>query len=106
MIMEDTGLKEKYGNRKPFSVPENYFETFSAQWENPAPSAKQPANKSFSIRTWIYAAAVAIGVLAVGQVTYTALRQQNTDNSYDDYELYLYSQVDRSALYDYYISEE
>lgn len=93
---------EEIGNTMPFSVPENYFDSFAEQF------GKEIAPKSVSsqrfIKPWMYAAAIFIGSLVLSPIFYSVY-QQNTTTSSDNYESYVLSQVDESALLDYYVDE-
>jgi len=93
---------EEIGKELPFSVPENYFEHFASQLE------EQIGYKNVSIRRllkpWMYMAAMFVGILMMGQVFYTVY-QNNTVKNADNYESYVLSQVDETALMDYYVDE-
>ncbi|HEY5593148.1 MAG TPA: hypothetical protein VIK55_19290 [Paludibacter sp.] len=93
---------EEIGKELPFSVPENYFEQFASQLE------EQIGYKNVSIRRllkpWMYMAAMFVGILMMGQVFYTVY-QNNTVKNADNYESYVLSQVDETALMDYYVDE-
>ena len=84
----------------PFSVPKNYFNDFATQID------KQIGYKKSSIRfvrPWMYAAAVFMGIVVVGQVFYSSNRQKNL--TAENYETYVMAQVDETAVLDYYVNE-
>ncbi|MEI8272505.1 MAG: hypothetical protein WCG08_07765 [Paludibacter sp.] len=93
-------LVEEIDKTLPFSIPENYFNVFAAQID------KQIGYKKVSvrfIRPWMYAAAVFIGIVVVGQVFYISNRQKNL--TAENYETYVMAQVDESSVVDYYVNE-
>lgn len=93
---------EEIGKELPFSVPENYFDQFASQF------AEQIGYKQSSIhrhiKPWMYMAATFVGILMMGQVFYTVY-QNNTLKNADNYESYVLSQVDETALIDCYVDE-
>ena len=65
MINEEEILKEKLGNRNPFTVPEGYFDHLADRVMQQLPAERKPADVR-SIRPWLYAAAcVAILIVSV-----------------------------------------
>jgi len=95
-------LIEEISKELPFSVPENYFDQFALQIE------EQIGYKRFiirkSLKTWMYMAAMFVGILILGQVLYTVNQNNATRNS-ENYESYVLSQVDENSLVDAYIDE-
>jgi len=93
---------DEIGKELPFSIPENYFEQFASKIE------KQIENKQLSshriLKRWMSMAAMLVGVLLVGQISYT-IYQNNTEKKAANYESYVLSQVDETALIDYYVDE-
>lgn len=92
-------LKE-IGTELPFSVPENYFEDFAANMEAQITIKPIPMRKAFA--PWMYMAAMFVGVLVLGQIMFSVLRD-NTSKNDDNYESYVLSQVDESSLMDLYV---
>lgn len=93
---------DKINREHPFTVPENYFENFALQMENKisVPKKTMPIRK---IKSWALAAAVFLGVILAGAY-YSKL--QNDKKAYvENYESYVLSQVDESAMLDYYITD-
>jgi hypothetical protein len=93
---------EEIGKELPFSVPENYFNDFAAQVDKKV-GYKKPFVRF--VRMWMYAAAVFVGIVVVGQVFYSTNRQKTLANNKENYESYVMTQVDESALVDYYVNE-
>lgn len=92
---------ETIGKELPFSTPDGYFENFAAQFEQQI-QTKRTEHRSF-FRPWMYAAAIFVVVVVVGKITYS-VNQSNITSS-DTYESYVLSQVDESALMDYYVED-
>jgi hypothetical protein len=90
------------GKELPFSVPENYFEQFASQ------IAKQIEYPHVSsrrlLRPWMYMAAMVVGVLLISKISFT-IYQNNTQRNAANYESYVLSQVDETALLDCYVDE-
>jgi len=91
---------EEIDKELPFSVPENYFNDFAAQIDKQT-GYKKPFIRF--VRPWMYAAAMFIGIVVVGQVFYSSNRQRNL--TADNYETYVMAQVDESSVVDYYVNE-
>ena len=92
--------KYKMDNKLPFIVPENYFENFALQMDSLI--VNQP--KTFILRkrrTWLYAAAVFLGLVVFGS-SYYYKNLRDTEN----YESYVLSQVDESSIIDYYVDNK
>ena len=84
----------------PFSVPENYFNNFSAEMDSMIAMKNQTSVRK--LRPWMYAVAVSvIGIVTLTQVYFTSLKQ--TANKVENYESYVLSQVDEDTMIDYYI---
>jgi len=79
------------GNRKPFAVPENYFEDFANQFE--AQIAIKPVSPIRLLRPWIYMAAMFLGVFFMSRIIYTVYNNNKLTEA-ENYELYVMSQVD------------
>ena len=91
---------EEIDKELPFSVPENYFNDFAAQIDKQT-GYKKPFIRF--VRPWMYAAAMFIGIVVVGEVFYSSNRQRNL--TADNYETYVMAQVDESSVVDYYVNE-
>ena len=89
-------LENETTKKLPFSVPENYFNDFSAGID------RQITQKTISKRKnlWLYsAAAIFVGLMAIGQVFYSNYQQEAA--YMENYETYVLSQVGSSAMYYY-----
>ena len=96
-------LFEEIGNEIPFSVPENYFDEFALKIEKQIKEKQAPVRHF--IRPWMYIAATFIGIFVIGQVFYTVNQNKATVTA-DNYESYVLSQVDETALMDYYVDNQ
>jgi len=94
---------EEIGKELPFSVPENYFDQFASKLEEQIGLKHTPDRKI--MKPWMYMAAMFVGVLMMGQVFYT-IYQNNTTRNAENYESYVLSQVDETAMLDYYVDEQ
>jgi hypothetical protein len=94
---------EKISKELPFSVPENYFNLFALQMDEQIAFRKPLMRKN--IRTWMYMAAMFVGILIMGQVFYT-VNQNNVSLNAEKYESYVLSQVNENSLVDLYVDEE
>lgn len=90
---------EDVGNRKPFSVPDNYFEQFATQFEEQI-SLKSVAPIKL-LRPWMYMAAMFLGVFFLSKIVYTVYSDNKTAAN-ETYELYVMSQVDDIEHLDFY----
>lgn len=90
------------GKELPFGVPENYFEHFAVQMDEQIVSKSIPVRKL--LKPWMYMAAMFVGVLFSGQIFYNKY-QNNTSLNAENYEFYVLSQVDETALIDYYVDD-
>ncbi len=90
------------GNRKPFTVPENYFEDFANQFE--AQIALKPVSPFKLLRPWIYMAAMFLGVFFMSRLVYTAYNDNKTANA-ENYELYVMTQVNDVENLEYFEAE-
>ena len=93
---------EEISKELPFTVPENYFEQFALQLEGQIGYKKSYILKTY--RTWMYMAAMFVGILVLGQVFYT-VNKNNLAKNTENYESYVLSQVDESSLADFYVNE-
>lgn len=78
------------GNRVPFTVPENYFEQFAVQFDAQIGVAHKPAFRM--VRSWMYVAAIFLGVVFFSRFAYTAYNNNKLEAA-EDYELYVMTQV-------------
>lgn len=83
--------------RNPFQVPENYFEDVAMQWEQKTVEKQLPFVRRKAV--WMYVAAVFAGLLLTTSAI-ILLRQQALRTETDNYELYLYSQLDSETVYE------
>ncbi len=90
------------GNRKPFSVPNNYFEDFASQFE--AQIAIKPVSPLKLLRPWMYMAAMFLGVLFLSRVVYTVYNENKIADA-ENYELYVMTQVENVESLDYFEAE-
>ena len=70
--MEDSKILKEIGNKQPFTVPENYFEDFSARID----AQLKPKTVALfrQTRTWLCVAAAVIGAIFVLNIV-----QQNNE---------------------------
>lgn len=91
--------KSKIGNRKPFRVPDNYFEHFATNLDAViAPSRVSPF---VLIRPWLYMVALFVAVFFLVKVAYNLHSEKQIAQS-NEYELYVLTQVNdmESVVYD------
>ena len=93
-----TILKET-GNRNPFTVPENYFESFAAEIDTKIGKDRLSAKQL--LKPWFDMAAMFVGVFLMGNLFYTVY-QNNREIEADLYEMYVMSQIDQTVVMDYY----
>ena len=94
-------LSEKFNAELPFTVPENYFEQFALQMDRHIGLKK--LNHQF-IKSWMYIAAMFVGLFIVGEIFYSVNQRDIAKNS-ENYESYILSQVDESSVMDCYVNE-
>jgi hypothetical protein len=93
---------EEIGRELPFRVPDSYFEQFANQIDKKIGYNAPRTHKIF--RPWMYAvAAVFVGLMVLTPVFYNTSTQSNMAKNADNYETYVLSQVDESALLDCYV---
>lgn len=93
---------ETIGKVLPFSIPEGYFDDFALKMDQQMNQKSTFSTKLF--RPWMYAAAMFVGIVVVGQIVYN-VNQKSALSTTDTYESYVLSQVDETALMDYYVDE-
>ncbi len=104
--MENKIKLENIGNRKPFTVPENYFTDFGARLQRQLelqPQAETVKAKKI-IRPWMYMAAMFTGILLMVSVV-TSFYNRKLIAKNENYELYVISQLNDDMLYEYYIND-
>jgi hypothetical protein len=94
---------EEIGKEMPFSIPENYFNQFALQIDEQIGFRKTLNHNK--IRTWMYMAAMFVGIIIAGQVFYT-VNQNNVTRNAENYESYVLSQVNENSVVDLYVDEE
>lgn len=94
---------QKTGNKRPFALPENYFENFAVQMDSMI--LKPQVKKRSVLRYWMYGAAASlIGIVMLGQAYLNGnKKQQLVTETYDSYVL---SQVSENSIIDYYLASE
>lgn len=91
---------DEMDKKLPFSVPENYFNNFSAEMGSIIAMKNKASVRK--LRPWMYAvAASVIGIVTLTQVYFSSVKQ--TANKVENYESYVLSQVDEDTMIDYYI---
>ncbi len=96
---------EKLGNKKPFTLPDNYFNDFAAKMEKVI-AEEVPEKSPFRIKPWMYGVAASlIGVVFMAQV-YLSENKKNETLASETYETYILSQVNESSIIDYYLTAE
>lgn len=112
MMNEEKMLREKLGNRNPFTVPEGYFDHLADRVMQQIPAERKPAVVR-SIRPWLYAAAcVAILFVSVIFVTnksseqpqqQTAVNLTTAETVSDNYldDMADYAMMDNEEIYLY-----
>lgn len=97
---------QKVGNKRPFKLPENYFNDFAERMDKLTTENVQKP-KPFRLRPWMYGAAASlIGILFLGQVYLTNHKSKKlASETFDTYDTYILSQVSESSIIDYYLTE-
>lgn len=96
------------GNRRPFALPDNYFNEFAATMEHlVAQEAMQATGRSpLGVRrVWLYAGVAASLAIAVFTGQWFFANKHADTTAAERYEAYVISQVSESAIIDYYLSE-
>ena len=100
--MEDNTMKPQNHNtlskpqlhKLPYKTPDGYFDTF---YQNLSKELPTPTNKTRTLRPYILWAAAALLLILLSLPLFTQL---NTQNTTEEYELYLYSQLDQNTYYE------
>ena len=87
------------GNRKPFSVPENYFEDFANQFESQITLKRVSPIKL--MRPWMYMAAMFLGIFALSRFAYNYYSESKIAQA-ENYELYVLTQLNNIEAVGYY----
>jgi hypothetical protein len=87
----------------PFSVPENYFEHFALQIDEQIGNQHPPVRKM--MKSWLYMAAMFIGVLLIGNIFYSVYQKRFAERN-EMIEMYILSQVEEISMFDYYLSDD
>lgn len=109
MENEEKYIREKVGQKNPFTVPEGYFDQLTSQVMSQLPERRQKS-RVVQLRKWFYAAACVSAVAVMGLAYHfhqqaddqavVASVDSNTDNSYID-EAADYAMLDNSEIYAY-----
>lgn len=86
----------------PFIAPDGYFEDFPNKMAAQVAEPKVPVRRMMG--SWVYMAAMFIGIFLIGNVFYT-LYQNNQADKAVFYDTYLLSQIDNVSLIDFYLDE-
>ena len=90
------------GRELPFTIPEDYFDNFTAKILVQTSKQHVPIRKM--MHSWLYMAAMFIGLFAIGNIVHI-IHQRNICFKTENYERYLLSQVDNVSLIDFYYEE-
>ena len=106
-MKQDDNILNKFGNKKPFSVPENYFENFAVEMEEHiAPKKEKIITVSFitKLKPYLYAAAMFALVLLVGD--YLMNKHENkVEIATEQHEL-LMSYLDENTIIEFLIEHD
>ena len=106
-FMKKTIIKlDEISNRKPFKIPENYFEDFNARLESQfeIQTEIQTIKVNKMIKPWMYMAAMFTGILILGSVV-TNVYNKNLIAKNENYELYMLSQINDDVIYEHYMND-
>ena len=106
-MQKDDNILNKFGNKRPFSIPENYFENFAVEMEKQiAPKKEKTVTVSFivKLKPYLYAAAMFALVLLVGDYLVKDYKA-TTEVAMDQHELIL-SYLDENTLIEYLIEHD
>lgn len=90
---------DEIGKKIPFQVPENYFENFAIEMDSRISTQQVTVRKM--IAPWMYMAAMFVGVLFMANLFYTIWMDNKTKHA-EMYDMYVSSQLDDSAMMEYY----
>ncbi len=92
--------------RKPYTIPENYFDDFGARLliQLELQPEVQPVKSNKIIRPWMYMAAMFTGILLMVSVV-TSYFNRKLIAKNESYELYMLSQIKDDVMYEFYIND-
>lgn len=97
---------EKMGNKRPFTLPENYFDDFAVQMDKMVAEEVFPEKSKQRIKPWMYGVAASlIGIIFMTQVFLSENKKKEILIS-ETYETYVLSQVNENSIIDYYLTSE
>ncbi|HHT22579.1 MAG TPA: hypothetical protein GXZ87_04610 [Bacteroidales bacterium] len=97
---------ENLGNKRPFALPENYFDDFAAQMEKTVAEMSVSEQPQQRIKPWMYGVAASIiGAIFMVQIFISENKKKETLIS-ETYETYVLSQVSENSIIDYYLTSE
>ena len=99
MTQEENQIKAIAGKRNPYKVPEGYFEHPTFRIPSPAESGSR---KKGRFHSYLIGAAAAALILLVS-IPMIWWNHEQELKAQEEYELYLYSQMDESTFYDLYL---
>ncbi|MDD3079614.1 MAG: hypothetical protein PHH37_10995 [Paludibacter sp.] len=103
-MKENKNIKlDEIGSRLPFTVPDNYFEDFSNQFESAISFNKVSWMRV--LRPWLYMAAMFAGIIFISRIGYNVYQDKKTAKV-ENYDMYVISQVNDAEIFDYYASQE
>ena len=100
MTQEENQIKAIAGKRNPYKVPEGYFEHPTFRIPSQAESGSR---KKGRFHSYLIGAAAAALILLVSLPMIWWNHEQEL-KAQEEYELYLYSQMDESTFYDLYFT--
>lgn len=100
MTQEENQIRALAGNRNPYKVPEGYFENQSFQINGKPLSKRKEKGK---LHGYLIGVAAAILILLVSLPMVWWNHEQELQVQ-EEYELYLYSQMDEGTFYDLYFT--
>ncbi|NLI72032.1 MAG: hypothetical protein GX361_04795 [Bacteroidales bacterium] len=105
MTKEKTNIElQKAGRKRPFKLPENYFDDFAVKMDKLITDNKKVTN-TFRLRPWMYGTAASlIAIVFLGQIYKTNYKNEKLAMEVQD--TYILSQVNESSIIDYYLTAE
>jgi len=105
-MKKDDNILNNIGNKKPFSVPENYFENFAIEMEKQITAKKEKTvTVPFitKLKPFLYAAAIFALVLTIGNLmTDSSFSFTATENLMEQHDLLL-SYLDEDIIIEFLI---
>ena len=98
---------QKAGNKRPFALPENYFDDFAGRMDAMIAETPQEVRR-LRIRPWMYGAVASlIGVVLLGQIYFsTNNKNEKLASETEIYDSYVLSQVNENSIVDFYLTAE